>query len=170
MQDLLAEYTKTDLVSYYNCRRCSLLATLVKYKDQRDRLALASEASASPKEVPSPGRTATKKPSNPFELPPAVATNKTDSPKMTTSRKERRRKVQKLVDKVQDAVDAGDWERDLGEEIKVERSEVAAGKMTRFARVRFCSIRPLYAVDHGLTEKVWTYRRPDSRQTCSRST
>ncbi|BGP53319.1 ubiquitin-specific protease ubp1 [Rhodotorula sphaerocarpa] len=132
--DLLAEYTKTDLVSYYNCRRCSLLATLVKYKDQRDRLALASEASASPKEVPSPGRTATKKPSNPFELPPAVATNKTDSPKMTTSRKERRRKVQKLVDKVQDAVDAGDWERDLGEEIKVERSEVAAGKMTRFAR------------------------------------
>lgn len=57
-------------------------------------------------------------------------------PKMTASRKDRRRKVQKLVDRVQEAADANDWERELGEDIKVERSEVAAGKMTRFARVR----------------------------------
>lgn len=55
---------------------------------------------------------------------------------MTASRKDRRRKVQKLVDRVQEAADANDWERELGEDIKVERSEVAAGKMTRFARVR----------------------------------
>jgi hypothetical protein len=54
---------------------------------------------------------------------------------MTASRKDRRRKVQKLVDRIKDAADAGDWERELGEDIKVERSEVAAGKMTRFARV-----------------------------------
>ncbi|GAA5979230.1 hypothetical protein JCM10908_002848 [Rhodotorula pacifica] len=139
LQDLLAEYTKTDLISAYNCRRCAMLATLAKYESQRDRLALATDTA--PKAEPSPVRkngsktasSSIKAAANPFELPPEpvapVAT-----PKMTASRKDRRRKVQKLVDRIKDAADAGDWERDLGEDIKVERSEVAAGKMTRFAR------------------------------------
>ncbi|POY70836.1 hypothetical protein BMF94_6249 [Rhodotorula taiwanensis] len=132
IHDLLAEYTKTDLVSSYNCRRCALLATLAKYKDQRDRLALTNDSSASPASPPVKTPESNRKPANPFEMPtPAPSTA---VPKMTASRKDRRRKVQKLVDRVQEAADANGWERELGEDIKVERSEVAAGKMTRFAR------------------------------------
>lgn len=140
MHDLLTEYTKTDLVSAYNCRRCALLATLSKYEAQRDRLALQPEPTTSTAlDASTPVGTkrgqSRSRPANPFELPPEPALSTAAPTKMTASRKDRRRKVQKIVDRIKDAADAGDWERELGEDIKVERSEVAAGKMTRFARV-----------------------------------
>ncbi|GAA5876882.1 hypothetical protein JCM3774_000798 [Rhodotorula dairenensis] len=135
LHDLLAEFTKTDLVSAYNCRRCAMLATLSKYEGQRDRLTLGSETTPllDPPKATESKQPRLRGPANPFELPPEPTVPAT-APKMTASRKDRRRKVQKLVDRIKDAAVAGDWERELGEDIKVERSEVAAGKMTRFAR------------------------------------
>lgn len=114
-----------------------MLATLSKYEGQRDRLALGPETTpqlASPKTPETKQSKTSGRAANPFELPPEPAASAV-ARKMTTSRKDRRRKVQKLVDRIKDATLAGDWERELGDEIKVERSEVAAGKMTRFARV-----------------------------------
>lgn len=54
---------------------------------------------------------------------------------MTQSRKDRRKKVQKLVDRVTRIIDAGDFEKELGEDIKFERVAGLAGKQNRFARV-----------------------------------
>ena len=64
---------------------------------------------------------------------------------MTSSRKQRAKKVQKLVDKLQAVVDANDWEKELGAEFaadaegkgkgKVERVEGPAAKDVRIARV-----------------------------------
>ncbi|KAL8291931.1 hypothetical protein RQP46_002189 [Phenoliferia psychrophenolica] len=124
--DLLSEYTKMDLLSDYNCRKCSLLATRDKLVAQRDRLALAAPttSSSSPSASPSPSPTP-----NPFDLPPSAT-----PPVMTQSRKDRRKKVQKLVDKVSAAIAAGDFERELGDDVKVERVEGPAGKLVRFAR------------------------------------
>jgi hypothetical protein len=103
-----------------------MLATLSRLQTQRDRLAVV--ASSSP--APSPS----KPPNNPFELPPeppsAVAAGK-----MTSSKKDRKRKIQKLVDRVQVAVDAADFEKEI-EDVKMERAETAAGKTVKFARVR----------------------------------
>ncbi|BGO88882.1 hypothetical protein NBRC10512_002239 [Rhodotorula toruloides] len=127
LYDLLAEYTKTDLISEYDCRKCAMLATLAKLEGQRDRLALtaSSDRASSP---PPPAKS-----KNPFELPPE-ATTEGKAKTMTASRKDRRRKMQKLVDKVKSAVDAGDWEKEFGEDVKMERSGSAAGKLVRFAR------------------------------------
>ena len=105
-----------EVISDYICRKCSLLATRDKLVAQRDRLALAPSSSPSP---------AT--PSNPFEIPTTLV--------MTQSRKDRRKKVQKLVDKVAAAIEAGDFERELGDDIRIERVEGPAGKLVRFARV-----------------------------------
>ncbi|GAA5876083.1 hypothetical protein JCM1840_002764 [Sporobolomyces johnsonii] len=128
LYDLLAEYTKTDLLSDYACRRCSMLATLVKLEGQRDRLAQAPSATPiSPSSAPST-------PSNPFELPPEAQSAPLTAAKMTASRKDRRRKIQKLVDRVQAVVDAGDFEKELGEDVKMERTGGAAGKSVRLAR------------------------------------
>lgn len=55
---------------------------------------------------------------------------------MTSSKKDRKRKIQKLVDKVQVAVDAADFEKEI-EDVKMGRAETAAGKTVKFARVRF---------------------------------
>ncbi|GAA6000785.1 hypothetical protein JCM10207_004659 [Rhodosporidiobolus poonsookiae] len=125
LYDLLGEYTKADLLSDYNCRRCAMLATLDKLKAQRDRVALT--ASDSPAARASPAS-----PGNRFDLPPEPPAS--ESKKMTSSRKERRRKLQKLVERVQEVVDAGDYEKELGGEVKMERAEGAAGKVVRFAR------------------------------------
>ncbi|GAA5896958.1 hypothetical protein JCM6882_007316 [Rhodosporidiobolus microsporus] len=130
LHDLLAEYTKTDLLSEYNCRKCAMIATLAKLKSQRDRLAGTALDS------PSPASPAPTPPSNPFELPPeppsAAAAN--GSKAMTSSRKDRRRKIQKMLDRVQAVVDAEDYEKELGEDIKVGNPGTAAGKLIRFAR------------------------------------
>lgn len=115
-----------------------MLATLAKLEAQRDRLALnaPSDSATSP-----PAKT-----KNPFELPPEVtADGKVKT--MTASRKDRRRKMQKLVDKVKSAVEAGDWEKQFGEEVKMERSGSAAGKLVRFARVRSACVALLVAAD-----------------------
>ncbi|BGP37158.1 ubiquitin-specific protease ubp1 [Rhodotorula kratochvilovae] len=128
LHDLLAEYTKTDLISGYNCRRCAMLATLARLEGQRDRLALVAPP---PSSSSSPACAAAAK--NPFELPPNT-TAEGESKKMTSSRKDRRRKAQKLVDRVKAVVEAADWEKDLGADITMEKSESAAGKVTRFAR------------------------------------
>ncbi|GAA5984413.1 hypothetical protein JCM11641_000128 [Rhodosporidiobolus odoratus] len=119
--DLLAEYTKADLLSEYACRRCAMTATLQKLEGQRDRLAgtLSSEPT-SPPAIPA----------NAFALPPDPPPIKA----MTSSRKERRRKIQKLVDRVQQVVDAGDYEKELGEDVKIEKTGSAAAKMVHFAR------------------------------------
>ncbi|GAA5955124.1 hypothetical protein JCM21900_001618 [Sporobolomyces salmonicolor] len=128
LYDLLAEYTKTDLLSDYACRRCSMLATLAKLQGQRDRLA------QTPSSSPLPPSSAPSTPSNPFELPPEPQSAPLASAKMTASKKDRRRKVQKLVDRVQAVVDAGDFEAELGEDVKMERTGGAAGKSVRLAR------------------------------------
>lgn len=120
-----------DLLSDYACRRCSIRATLDKLEAQRDRLALSSAPAPSPAST-APATSSTS--SNAFDLPeqpvPTVA------PAMTASRKERKRKVQRLVDKVTAVLEAGDYEKELGDDIKVERVEGPAGKIVRFARVR----------------------------------
>lgn len=54
---------------------------------------------------------------------------------MTASRRDRLRKVQKIVSNLEDVVRAADFEQPLGDEIKMERVFGAAGKMIRFARV-----------------------------------
>lgn len=117
------EFTKTDLLSDYNCQRCAMLATLSRLQSQRDRLALTA---ATPTPIPTP-------PSNPFDLPPNPPAS--SGGKSTSSKKDRKRKIQKLVDKVQVAVDAADFEREI-EDVKLERAETAAGKTVKFARVR----------------------------------
>ncbi|GAA5831268.1 hypothetical protein JCM11251_007814 [Rhodosporidiobolus azoricus] len=133
LHDLLADYTKTDLLSEYNCRKCGMIAILQKLKQQRDRLAgIASEVPFSPAALPAP--TSSAKP-NPFELPPETPVNgKGDSGKMTSSRKDRRRKIQKVLDRVQAVVDAEDYEKEFGEDVKVANPRTAAGKLIRFAR------------------------------------
>ncbi|GAA6048093.1 hypothetical protein JCM3770_000188 [Rhodotorula araucariae] len=128
LHDLLAEYTRTDLISGYNCRRCTMLATLARVEGQRDRLALAAPPPSS--SSPAASAAAAK---NPFELPPNTTADG-ETKKMTASRKDRRRKAQKVVDRVKAVVEAADWEKDLGADITLERSESAAGKITRFAR------------------------------------
>ncbi|GAA5932160.1 hypothetical protein JCM3775_004254 [Rhodotorula graminis] len=128
LHDLLAEYTKTDLISSYDCRRCAMLSTLARLEGQRDRLALVAPPPASPS-TPSAARAAP----NPYELPPNTDEGG-KSKKMTASRKDRRRKVQKLVDRVKDIVDAADFEKDPGVDITMDKSESAAGKVNRFAR------------------------------------
>ncbi|GAA6030154.1 hypothetical protein JCM8097_009290 [Rhodosporidiobolus ruineniae] len=132
LYDLLGEYTKPDMISGYNCRKCAMVATLAKLEAQRDRLSLpaGSSSTSSPGSAsPSPAV-----PPNPFDLPPEPAKNGNAEKKMTASRKERRRKAQKLVERVQAAVEASDFERDLGEDVKMDRAESAAAKVVRFAR------------------------------------
>ncbi|GAA5851001.1 hypothetical protein JCM8547_009152 [Rhodosporidiobolus lusitaniae] len=126
--DLLQEYTKPDPITDYVCRKCSMLATLSRLEAQRDRLALVPSTSSTPTSLPPPAS-----PANPFELPPEPPSSAAPA-KMTSSSKERRRKIQKLVEKVQTAVDANDYEKDLGEDVKLERAEGAAGKMVKLAR------------------------------------
>ncbi|GJN87889.1 hypothetical protein Rhopal_000844-T1 [Rhodotorula paludigena] len=127
LYDLLAEYTKADLITEYDCRRCAMHATLARVEEQRDRLALvAPPAPASPASPPS-GR-------NPYEFPPETAAGNGKVKTMTTSRKERRRKAQKIVDRVKAAVEAADWETSLGDDIKLEKGNSPAAKMVRFAR------------------------------------
>lgn len=124
LHDLLQEHTKIDLLSDYACRKCSVTATLDKLQAQRDRLALTQPES---KDSPS-----TSTPSNAFDLPPEP----TATPKMTASRKDRKRKTQKLVDRLQAVLDAGDFERELGSDgIKLDKVFGPAGKQTKFARV-----------------------------------
>lgn len=133
-----------ELISDYACRRCSLLATHDKLLAQRDRLALAPpppaaipslSSSYKPSLIPASAASTPGEPppapASPFVIPPPPV-----QPVMTQSRKDRRRKVQKLVDRVKAALDAGDFERELGDEVKVERVEGPAGKQVRFARVR----------------------------------
>lgn len=128
LYDLLAEYTKADLITEYDCRRCAMHATLARVEEQRDRLALvAPPVSTSPASPPS-GR-------NPYELSPESAAGDGKVKTMTTSRKERRRKAQKIVDRVKAAVEAADWETSLGDDIKLEKGNSPAAKMVRFARV-----------------------------------
>ncbi|GAA5901785.1 ubiquitin carboxyl-terminal hydrolase [Sporobolomyces salmoneus] len=126
IHDLLQEYTKPDLLSDYACRKCSMSATLEKYKSQRDRLAGL---------IPPPS-SSTPPSANSFDLP-AAKTTKEDT-KMTTSRKDRKRKVGKLVDRIQETVDAGDYEKPLESEsggaIKMEKVGTAAGKSVNIAR------------------------------------
>ncbi|GAA5846588.1 hypothetical protein JCM9279_006754 [Rhodotorula babjevae] len=128
LHDLLAEYTKTDLISGFNCRRCAILSTLARLEGQRDRLALVAPPPASSSTTPAP-RAA----QNPYELPPNTDDDG-KSKKMTASRKDRRRKVQKLVDRVKVIVDAADFEKDPGPDITMDKSDSAAGKVNRFAR------------------------------------
>ncbi|GAA6009852.1 hypothetical protein JCM11491_000839 [Sporobolomyces phaffii] len=126
--DLLQDYTKPDLLSDYACRKCAMLATLDKYKSQRDRL-----AGLIPTSTPAAM-------SNAFELPPggeATTPSNGKDTKMTTSRKERKRKIGKLVDRIQTVVDAGDYEKPLEDDasgIKMERVGTAAGKSVNLAR------------------------------------
>ncbi|GAA5936955.1 ubiquitin carboxyl-terminal hydrolase [Sporobolomyces koalae] len=122
LYDLLQEYTKADLISDYACRKCCMLATLDKYKLQRDRLAAPATSSSSS----TSSSTVTGE------------NGKGKDSKMTNSRKDRKRKIQKLVDKIQTVVDAGDFEKLLeqGEAgaIKMERASSAAGKNVNLAR------------------------------------
>ncbi|GAA5928927.1 hypothetical protein JCM10213_004942 [Rhodosporidiobolus nylandii] len=124
--DLLAEYTKPDLISDYACRKCAMIATLSKLKAQRDRLAGVSSSSASPA-CASP----LSAPTNPFELPPEPSAQ---GKAITSSRKERKRKIQRLVERVQEVIDAGDYEKELGDDVKMDRTGTAAAKTVRFAR------------------------------------
>ncbi|ORY55524.1 hypothetical protein BCR35DRAFT_322694 [Leucosporidium creatinivorum] len=156
---LLREHTKMDLLSDYACRKCSVLATLDKITAQRDRLALASSSAEvaalssplSPATRPtttttsrsSASRSSTPTRSNPS---PFIAPPPSTPPAMTQSRRDRLRKTQKLVDRLQSIVEAGDWEKELGKEFegsgKVERVEGPAGKVVRFARTP--SILPIH--------------------------
>lgn len=142
--DLLGEFTKLDLISDYACRKCSLLATRDKLVAQRDRLALA---------LPPPPPPPSSSPPNAFEIPPPPPPP-TAAPAMTQSRKDRRKKVQKLVDRVASAIAAGDFERELGDDIKVERVEGPAGRQVRFARVRPPSSSPPFQRSNSLTRQT----------------
>jgi len=131
LYDLLHEYTKPDLLSDYACRKCSMLATLDKYTTQRDRL-----AGLIPTSQPPPASSLLNS-KNDFDIPQAETRKDT---KMTSSRKDRKRKIGKLVDRLQAVVDSGDYEKDLtlGSEydgIKMERTGSAAGKTVNMARV-----------------------------------
>jgi len=138
LYDLLHEYTKPDLLSDYACRKCSMLATLDKYSTQRDRLAgLIPPAESQP-------TSSLLNSKNNFDIPQAELKKET---KMTSSRKDRKRKIGKLVDRLQAVVDSGDYEKDLtlGSEydgIKLERTGSAAGKTVNMARVS--SLSPLF--------------------------
>lgn len=115
------------MLSDYACRKCAVVATLDKYVAQRDRL-----ASGAAPEVKGPILDTAS--TNRFDTPqPALVTGKAS---MTSSRKDRLRKTQKLVDKLEATIAAADYERVLGDDIKVEKVYGAAGKMIRFARVR----------------------------------
>ncbi|KAI5479744.1 ubiquitin carboxyl-terminal hydrolase 16 [Pseudohyphozyma bogoriensis] len=124
--DLLRDFTKDDYLSEYNCRRCSLLKTQAKLVTQRDNLANLPSTPALTN-LTSNSSLAT---STTFDLPP----EKASPTKMTSSRNKRRRQVQQLVDKVSIIVNAGDWEKELGDEIKLERSDNPAVKRVRFGR------------------------------------
>lgn len=76
---------------------------------------------------------------------------------MSQSKKDRRKKVQKLVDRVKLALDAGDFEKELGSEIKVERVEGLAGKQVRFARVR-CSTPLLLGSSVDVLTRIYLSR------------
>ena len=109
-----------DLLSGYACRKCSIQATLLKLEAQRDRLALILPPL--PPSDPSP-------PSS-FDIPVQANT-----PVMTKSRKDRKKKVQALVARVKAVLEAADYEKSLPVEIKVERVEGPAGKTVRLSRV-----------------------------------
>lgn len=119
-----------ELISEYTCRACSLRATLAKLVTQRDRL--AALPSAAPTPAPPAASTSALAKANAFDLPPDPAP--APSTKMSAARKERRRKVQRLVERVEGVVEAGDFEKELGDEVKVERVAGPAGKQVRFAR------------------------------------
>lgn len=135
LEDLLQEYTKMELLSEYTCRRCSLSATHEKLLAQRDRLALPSSTSTPPLSTSSSTNTITTE--SPFVIPPSPP-----NPTMTQSRKDRKKKVQKLVDRVKNVIDTGDFEKELGSDIKVEKVAGPAGKQLRFARVSANSVAP----------------------------
>jgi len=113
-----------------------MLSTLARLEGQRDRLALVA-----PPPVSSTSTSAPRGAQNPYELPPNTDDDG-KSKKMTASRKDRRRKVQKLVDRVKVIVDAADFEKDPGADITMDKSDSAAGKVNRFARVRSSFSRP----------------------------
>ncbi|KDE04054.1 hypothetical protein MVLG_05493 [Microbotryum lychnidis-dioicae p1A1 Lamole] len=153
LYQLLDEWTKLDLLSDYACRKCCLAATLTKLEEQRDRLALVDSvttltASTENCTTTSSGSTSNRivkssEAANAFELllDSASYSTRTDAvraapgvPKMTSSRANRRRKVQKIINQVKEAFDAGDYEKEFGNEVKVEKVFGPAGKLVRFAR------------------------------------
>ncbi|KAM0788045.1 hypothetical protein ACM66B_006243 [Microbotryomycetes sp. NB124-2] len=139
LYDLLQEHTKVDLLSDYVCRKCSVTATLDKLAAQRDRLALTNAQPAASDKSSNLG-------SNGFNLlttDASTTTTTTTKPSverpnqivMTSSRKDRKRKVQKTLDKLKAVTEASDFERELSREgIKVENVSGPAGKQTKFAR------------------------------------
>ncbi|KAK4052024.1 ubiquitin-specific protease ubp1 [Microbotryomycetes sp. JL201] len=148
LYDLLQEHTKIDLLSDYVCRKCSITATLDKLAAQRDRLALTVPPTEARSTVPPASaqvKDSSAKPQamNGFSILEADAstssgpstTPTTTLKTMTSSRKDRKRKVQKVLDKLQAVTAASDFERELsGEGIKVEKVSGPAGKQTKFAR------------------------------------
>ncbi|SCV72838.1 BQ2448_4375 [Microbotryum intermedium] len=156
LHQLLDEWTKLDLLSDYACRKCCLAATLTKLESQRDRLALVDSATtltntptASAERSTSNSNASTsngaQRSSNAHAFDPlldsvfdpASSSSPTNDPaasRMTSSRANRRRKVQKTINQVKEAWDAGDYEKEFGSEIKVEKVFGPAGKLVRFAR------------------------------------
>lgn len=111
-----------------------MLATFDRLAAQRDRL-----ASSPP--TPNPVTSA-------MEIDPALLDEKLvvapagPAPAATKSKKNRLREVKKLVEQTRSAIDASDFERDMGP-IKVEKVWGPAGKQIKFARVRFTALDPL---------------------------
>ncbi|KAK4051260.1 ubiquitin-specific protease ubp1 [Microbotryomycetes sp. JL221] len=138
LYDLLREYTKIDLLSDYTCQKCSVLATLDKLKAQRDRLALSTSNGFDQVESSSDKQTLITN-DNSFQTLPLDASTSTNTLKqsktMTSSRKDRRRKVQRLLDKLESIVSSSDFEKDLKNDgIKFEKIIGPAGKQIKFAR------------------------------------
>ncbi|KAM0750019.1 cysteine proteinase [Meredithblackwellia eburnea MCA 4105] len=114
LEDLLKEFTKWEIVGGYCCRRCSLEATRDRLVKQRDRLANnpATSTSTSNEVVNGNGNGPL---SSPPPVPPLASNPPTNPapPPTTTSRANRRRKVQKQLNAIEDAVTAGDFEREF---------------------------------------------------------
>lgn len=136
-----------------------MLTTLEKYKFKRDRLigpgttevGVATKTTYS-NDVPSLEKEKKKKKnsktssssSNRFVLPsPSPSTSETitstsSSTELSASKKDRYKKLTKLIEKLERVVDAGDFENHLIETndgIKMEKIGTAAGKSVNIARV-----------------------------------
>ncbi|SCZ92047.1 BZ3500_MvSof-1268-A1-R1_Chr5-3g08301 [Microbotryum saponariae] len=170
LYQLLDEWTKLDLLSDYACRKCCLAATLTKLEEQRDRLALvdsvttltaSTEGCTTNPSGSTSNRVVKSSDANAFEpLLDSTSSSTTidagraaPAPKMTSSRANRRRKVQKLINQVKEAWDAGDYEKEFGNELKVEKVLGPAGKLTPEILTFHLSRSSHYATGGGLAVK-----------------
>lgn len=74
-------------------------------------------------------------PSYPASTSSSATTTATKAGAVSKSKKKRLNDVKKLLEQVRSAIDASDFEREIGDSVRIERVLGPAGKMINFARV-----------------------------------